>query len=189
MAWCCYLVNGNKLPSNLSGSKWTPGDRLRVKIANNMYTYDASSVPVLPFDKSHKTRRNCFKLSNQRFYHDVRKYSFIPRIINIWNSLPDLVVNVDSINIFKSRLDKYWINQVYRYVFYVLRYLLTRYTDRRVYEFDTRTDRQQLTTAPRAGSSTVNTTSSCSVLIGWSASQSCACSYQSLSRHVTSPPL
>ena len=31
MAWCCYLVNRNKLPSNLSGSKWTPGDRLRVK--------------------------------------------------------------------------------------------------------------------------------------------------------------
>jgi len=78
------------------------------KIANNMY--DASSVPVLPFDKSHFTRgNNCFKLSNQRFYHDVRKYSFIPRIINIWNSLPDFVVNVDSINIFKSRLDKYWI--------------------------------------------------------------------------------
>ena len=74
---------------------------------------------------------------------------------------------------------------LYRYVFYVLRYLLTRYTDRRVYEFDTRTDRQQLTTTPRAGGSTVNTTSSCSVLIGWSASQSCACSYQSLSRHVT----
>ena len=57
------------------------------------------------------TRGNCFKLSNQRFYHDVRKYSFIPRIINIWNSLPDFGVNVESINIFKSRLDKYWINQ------------------------------------------------------------------------------
>ena len=64
-----------------------------------------------PFDKSHITRGNCFKLSNQRFCHDVRKYSFIPRIINILNSLPDFVVNVDSINIFKSRLDKYWINQ------------------------------------------------------------------------------
>ena len=88
------------------------GDMIDVfKIANNMY--DASSVPVLPFDI---TRGNCFKLSNQRIYHDVRKYSFIPRIIyscslDIWNSLPDFVVNIDSINIFKSRLDKYWINQ------------------------------------------------------------------------------
>ena len=25
--------------------------------------------------------------------------------------MPDFVVNVDSINIFKTRLDKYWINQ------------------------------------------------------------------------------
>ena len=40
------------------------GDMIDVfKIANNMY--DASSVPVLPFDKSHirPTRGNCFKLS------------------------------------------------------------------------------------------------------------------------------
>ena len=49
------------------------GDMIDVfKIANNMY--DASSVPLLPFDKSHITRGNCFKLSYQRFYHDVRKY-------------------------------------------------------------------------------------------------------------------
>ena len=40
----------------------------------------------------------------------LENISFIPRIINIWNSLPDFVVNVDSINIL-SRLDKYWINQ------------------------------------------------------------------------------
>jgi len=28
-----------------------------------------------------------------------------------WADFPDFVVNVDSINIFKSRLDKHWINQ------------------------------------------------------------------------------
>ena len=32
-------------------------------------------------------------------------------IINIWNSLPDFVVKVDSINVFKKRLDKYWSYQ------------------------------------------------------------------------------
>ena len=35
----------------------------------------------------------------------------VMRYITSINSLPDFVVNVDSINIFKSRLDKYWINQ------------------------------------------------------------------------------
>jgi len=33
--------------------------------------------------------------------------------VNIWNSLPNDVVevDVDTINIFKNRLDKYWTNQ------------------------------------------------------------------------------
>jgi len=79
------------------------------KIINNIY--DASSVPILPLDTSSVTRGNSFKLSNLRFYHDIRKYAFVPRIINLWNSLPDFVVKVDSINVFKNRLDKYWSHQ------------------------------------------------------------------------------
>jgi len=70
-----------------------------------------SVVPVLPFaPTSTVTRGNSFKLLNQHFYH-IRKYSFLPRIINTWNSLPDFVVNVDSINIFKKRLDTFWSDQ------------------------------------------------------------------------------
>ena len=77
---------------------------------NNMYI--TVSVPVLPFAPSSSvTRGNSFKLLNQRFYHDIRKYYFLPRIINTWNSLPNFVVNVDSINIFKNRLDTFWSDQ------------------------------------------------------------------------------
>ena len=50
------------------------------KIINNIY--DTSSVPTLPLDTSSVTRGNSFKLSNLRFYHDIRKYAFVPRIIN-----------------------------------------------------------------------------------------------------------
>jgi len=89
------------------------GDMIEVfKIINNIY--DASSVPTLPLqplDTSSVTRGNTFKLSNLRFYHDIRKYAFVPRIINIWNSLPGFVVKVDSIDVFKNRLDKYWSYQ------------------------------------------------------------------------------
>ena len=46
-----------------------------------------------------------------RFYHDIKKYAFVSRIINVWNSLPNSVVEVDSINVFKKRLDKYWSYQ------------------------------------------------------------------------------
>jgi len=40
--------------------------------------------------------------------YDLWKYSFCYRVINVWNSLPDYVV--DSVNSFKSRSDKYWAN-------------------------------------------------------------------------------
>ena len=35
-------------------------------------------------------------------HYDVRKYSFTPRIVNTWNSLPDYVVNVGSVEVFKK---------------------------------------------------------------------------------------
>jgi len=41
----------------------------------------------------------------------ILKYSSLPRIINTGSSLPDCVVNVDSINIFKNRLDTFWSDQ------------------------------------------------------------------------------
>ena len=31
--------------------------------------------------------------------------------MNVWNSLPDYVVEADSLNAFKNRLDKFWTNQ------------------------------------------------------------------------------
>ena len=45
------------------------------------------------------------------FCHDLRKYYFSARIINIWNSLPNCVVDVSTINQFKARLDKFWMHQ------------------------------------------------------------------------------
>ena len=59
------------------------------------------------------------RASLQKFtcHYNIRKYSFCSRVINIWNSLPDNVVEADSINSIKSRLDKYWTNQdvIYHY--------------------------------------------------------------------------
>jgi len=43
--------------------------------------------------------------------YNIRKYSFCSQAINIWNSLTNYVVEANSINTFKNRLDKYWINQ------------------------------------------------------------------------------
>jgi len=48
--------------------------------------------------------------------YDIRKYSFCYRVVNVWNSLPDYVVEANSVNSFNSRLDhvvgshRSWIN-------------------------------------------------------------------------------
>ena len=40
---------------------------------------------------------------------------FTNRIVNIWNSLPNAVVDVDSVDLFKSRLDNFWMFQDVKY--------------------------------------------------------------------------
>ena len=44
-------------------------------------------------------------------------WSFCYQIVNVWNSSPDYVVEADSVNSFKSRLDKYWANQEFDFKF------------------------------------------------------------------------
>jgi len=39
---------------------------------------------------------------------DFRKFYFAPRIVNIWNSLPETATSADTTDTFKRRLDKFW---------------------------------------------------------------------------------
>ena len=76
------------------------GDMIEVyKIITNKHETTVS--PVLEFHTNTITRGNEYKLLNQSFHYDFhRKYSFTPRIVNTWNSLPDYVLNVDSAEVF-----------------------------------------------------------------------------------------
>ena len=64
--------------------------------------HESTVSPVLEFHTNTITRGNKYKVLNQSFHYDVRKYSFTPRIVNTWNSLSDYVVNVDSVEVFKK---------------------------------------------------------------------------------------
>jgi len=35
----------------------------------------------------------------------------VPRIVNVWNSLPETVISADTTDTFKRRLDKFWQHQ------------------------------------------------------------------------------
>jgi len=45
----------------------------------------------------------------------MRKFNFINRIISVWNSLPDFVVSADTVDAFKIRLCRFWIDRELRY--------------------------------------------------------------------------
>lgn len=85
----------------------TRGDMIEVyKILTDKY--DAQATPTLNRCIYNRTRGNSLKLQTDFAKYDVRKYSFCTRVVQLWNSLPDSVVNVGSVNIFKNRLDNHW---------------------------------------------------------------------------------
>jgi len=86
------------------------GDMIEVfKIVQDIYHLEAAVK--LNFNTFSKTRENQYKLQKSSCRYNIRKYSFTSRVVNMWNSLPNDVVEADTIHTFKNRLDKYWSNQ------------------------------------------------------------------------------
>jgi len=63
------------------------------KITHN--TYDPDVSLKLEYNLDCSTRGNKYKLANRTFHYDLRKYFFL-RIVNIWNSLPNLLKPPES---------------------------------------------------------------------------------------------
>ena len=74
-------------------------------------------LPNVVFNNRVDTRGNKYKFLNKTFHYDIRKHSFTARTINTWNSLPDKIVDAESVNTFNARLHKYWNDQPLLYDF------------------------------------------------------------------------
>ena len=61
------------------------------------------------------TRGNGYKPNHGSIKHDLRCYHFSNRIVNLWNNLPNCVVEMDSVKAFKGSLDTFWISQDFFY--------------------------------------------------------------------------
>ena len=70
---------------------------------------DNRVAPSLSYYNTSVTRGNKFKLQNQSFNHNLKKIFFSARTVNIWNSLPNYVVDVQSIDVFK--VHSFWAQQ------------------------------------------------------------------------------
>jgi len=80
------------------------------KILTNKY--DSRVNLYLEKQQDSIIRGHSLKLANNRYHYDLRKFSFAPKIVNVWNSLPEIVISADTItDTFKRRLGKFWQHQ------------------------------------------------------------------------------
>jgi hypothetical protein len=55
-----------------------------------------------------RTRGHRFKIVKVRSRLDIRNKFFSQRVVNSWNMLPSDVIEAETVNCFKNRLDKFW---------------------------------------------------------------------------------
>ena len=79
------------------------------------YTHDFYDVKkcLVNYSENRNTRGNPYKLEKRNCRLDIRKFFFTFRVVNVWNKLPDEIVNAPSLNCFKSRLDAHLREELY----------------------------------------------------------------------------
>ena len=82
------------------------------KIIKGIYD-PISTQNLFQINTNTRTRNNMFKLTKKRFNMNPFKYFFTNRLVNVWNSLPTSIVNTDSVNVFKNKLDMHFKNYKY----------------------------------------------------------------------------
>ena len=93
------------------------GDMIETyKILHNIYDTQVSEG-ILNTAPDKWTRGHNLSLKKSRFKLDVRKYAFTVRITDIWNNLPQHVVNAPSVKSFENRLDNFWKHQDIKFDF------------------------------------------------------------------------
>ncbi len=89
------------------------GDMIEMyKILNGKY--DPSVADFIPLKRS-ETRGHNLKIFKQHTRLNTRKFAFVHRSANIWNSLPADVVDSNSVDIFERRLDHVWSREPMKY--------------------------------------------------------------------------
>ena len=78
------------------------GYRQTVTKTGNWNVCSASS------EDPYQLRGNNRRIYKVRSRGEIRRNFFSQRVVDHWNKLPQEIIAADSVNIFKSRLDKFW---------------------------------------------------------------------------------
>ena len=91
------------------------GDMIEMyKILSGKYDHDVCDFVQL---SSRTSRGHRYKISKEYVRLDTRKFSFVHRSVDMWNSLPEIVVEAPSVKAFESRLDKLWADKPWKFDF------------------------------------------------------------------------
>jgi hypothetical protein len=90
------------------------GDMIETfKIVNGIYDKD---VTERFFEmRTDQTRGHSKKIQKGNCRQNLRKHSFKNRVTDIWNDLPQELVQAKTVKSFEILLDKYWENQEVKY--------------------------------------------------------------------------
>ena len=73
------------------------------KILTGLDQVDAGRM--FPIVGDSRTRGHCLRIQGRPFRREVRRHFFTQRVVSLWNSLPQEVVDAKTLNVFKRRLD------------------------------------------------------------------------------------
>ncbi len=82
------------------------------KIFKGFTNVDASKM--FSIDNTKRTRSNGVKLRCKQVQLDYTRFFFTTDVVREWNKLPPSVVQCDTINSFKNKLDHHLLNQYIR---------------------------------------------------------------------------
>ena len=103
-------LNVMKLPSLKFRRK--RGDFIELyKYTHGLYSVNES---LIHYSKVKQTRGHSLKLEKRSHHLDIRKFFFTFRTVEIWNKLPEELVNSPSLNSFKTRFDKHFSHELYK---------------------------------------------------------------------------
>ena len=78
------------------------------KLLTNKQDIDSKQCFQLTEDTSYELRGNNKRIYKARSRAETRRNFFSQRVVDYWNNLPQDIIDADSVNSFKSSLDKFW---------------------------------------------------------------------------------
>ena len=97
------------------------GDMIEVFKIINIYD-PLTTVDMFELSTTSNTGEHSKKIKKKTSRLNVRKYTFTIRIVEIWNSLPESVIQAKTVEQFEIGLDEHWKHQECKYDFTAARH-------------------------------------------------------------------